>query len=293
MEQIVKINASEYGIEETKAQEIASQFKPMLDKMVELESEFNEVIKMELNEKAFKAAKELRLKYVKVRTGTASIHKTQKAFFLAGGRFVDGWKNAQEFASHGKESALEKIEKHQENLERERVAKLQAERLEQLKEFGGDAGTLNYGSMNDEIWNNFYLGAKANFQLKKDAEAKAEQDRLEKEKAEQAERERVKAENEKLKAENEAKEKELEKEREKQRQLEKELNDKKEAEAKAKADEEARAEAELSKGDKSKFEDLVKELEDLKSKYSFKSTIYKSKQNAVNTLIDKIINHVK
>ena len=38
--QIVKINASDFGLEESKAAQIAAQFQPMLDKMVELENEF-------------------------------------------------------------------------------------------------------------------------------------------------------------------------------------------------------------------------------------------------------------
>ena len=42
--EIVKLNPSEFGIEDSKAADIAAQFKPMLDKMVELENEYNEVI---------------------------------------------------------------------------------------------------------------------------------------------------------------------------------------------------------------------------------------------------------
>ena len=96
---IVKINPADYGLTETKAKEIEAMFKPMLQKMVELEEEYNEVVKLEINKDTCTKAKELRLKYVKVRTGTASIHKELKAFYLNGGRFVDGWKNAQLFAS--------------------------------------------------------------------------------------------------------------------------------------------------------------------------------------------------
>src|SRR5690606_859785 len=114
--QLVKVDPKEYGIEESKAKEIELQFRTMLDKMVELENEFNEVIKMPLDESGIEAAKTLRLKYVKVRTGTAAIHKTQKAFYLAAGRFIDGWKNTQLFASQGKEDALMAREKHFENL---------------------------------------------------------------------------------------------------------------------------------------------------------------------------------
>ena len=88
MSELVKINASEYGLEEIKAQQIEAQFKPMLEKMSALEREYNEVIKLEVSGETCAKAKELRLKYVKVRTGTAAIHTQQKAFYLAGGRYV-------------------------------------------------------------------------------------------------------------------------------------------------------------------------------------------------------------
>ena len=63
----VKINPADFGIEESKAKQIQEQFQPMLDKMVELEKEANEVFKMPIS-KASAKAKEVRLKYVKVRT---------------------------------------------------------------------------------------------------------------------------------------------------------------------------------------------------------------------------------
>ena len=59
---IVKINASEYGLTETKAKEIEAMFKPMLDKMVELEEEFNQIAGLEINEGTCYKARELRLK---------------------------------------------------------------------------------------------------------------------------------------------------------------------------------------------------------------------------------------
>ena len=75
----MKINAQDYGTQEIKAKEIASQFKPMLDKMEALEDEFNEVVSLPIDEPTTtEKAKELRLKYVKVRTGTAKIHSEQK-----------------------------------------------------------------------------------------------------------------------------------------------------------------------------------------------------------------------
>lgn len=207
-EELVKINPQDFGLEDSVASGIASQFQPMLDKMVELEAEYNEVIALPIEEPATaKKAREVRLKYMKIRTGTVDIHKKQKAFYLAGGRFVDGWKNAQEFASLGKEKALEDIEKYAENLEKERIKQLQLDRQNQLMPYEVEnLETLNLGKMADNVWENFLQGAIVNFNAKKEAEKLAEiaeQERLE---AERLEREKVRIENEKLKAEAAAKE---------------------------------------------------------------------------------------
>ena len=191
MTEIVKLNPTEFGLTESKASEIAAQFKPMLDKMVELEAEYNAIIEntdhsIELSAKA----KELRLKYVKVRTGTAEIHKKQKDFYLSGGRFVDGWKNAQIFASKGIEETLENIEKYFERAEAERIERLGARRNSELQVLGmGNSDANMLGTMSDEIWGNYIEGVKISLQRRLDAERQAEIERLaaiEKEKEEKA-----------------------------------------------------------------------------------------------------------
>jgi len=177
--EIVKINYSDYGLEEVKAKQIKEQFQPMLKEMVELEEEFNEIVKLEINEETCKKAKTLRLKYVKVRTGTAEIHKAQKAFYLAGGRFVDGWKNAQKFASLEIEEKLSRIEDHFENLEQERISLLQLERANNLEKYEVEVIPGNLGEMPDEVWNHYLTGVKTNFKQAKEAAKKAEKERLE------------------------------------------------------------------------------------------------------------------
>ena len=125
--ELVKINAEDYGLTETKAKEIEQAFLPMLAKMTELESEFNDVVAKDVTIETVALAKSLRLKYVKIRTATAKIHKEMKAYYLAGGRAVDGWKNAQLMASLGNEKRLMEIEKHFEIMERERKEKIRDE----------------------------------------------------------------------------------------------------------------------------------------------------------------------
>lgn len=180
-EVIVKIDPQEYGLEESKAKQISDMFKPMLDKMVELEREYNKVVNLDITPETCKKAKELRLQYVKVRTGTAKIHKDLKRFYLQGGRFVDGWKNAQLMASQGIEERLAAIENYYENIERERIAKLHHERAAVLEQYEVEVIPDNLGKMEEEVWNNYLTGTKANYEARKQAERKAEEDRKERE----------------------------------------------------------------------------------------------------------------
>lgn len=189
--ELVKVNPSKFGIEEVKAQQIAEQFKPMLEKMVELEKEYNEIIKLPIeDEETAKKAKELRLKYVKVRTGTAEIHKQQKDFYLKAGRYIDGWKNAQILASNGIEETLQKIENYKALKEAERIKALNDERIEALKPFEFDATGQNLGSMSQTVWENFLSGIEISYKQRKEAEAKAEMERIENIRLDKVENER-------------------------------------------------------------------------------------------------------
>jgi hypothetical protein len=176
--QIVKINAADYGLEETKAKEIESLFIPMLAKMTELEDEYNSILKEEINPETCQRAKDLRLCYIKVRTGTAEIHKKAKEFYLNGGRFVDGWKNAQLFASGEKEKTLKAIEDHFENQERERCERLRIERTNLLKPYS-EIEPLELGSMEQAVFDNYLAGVKLAYETKIAAEKKAEEDAIE------------------------------------------------------------------------------------------------------------------
>ena len=208
--EIVKVDPKEFGLTDETAKNIRAQFEPMLKKMEELEDEFNKIVKMPIDDiDTVLAAKELRKKYVKVRTGTAEIHKQQKSFYLNGGRFVDGWKNAQIFASAGKEEALEAIEKHRENMEIERIRVLCFERKEALRLYVEDVDslTINFGAMESDVWD-AYLSAKIK-EHKELVEAEEEAKRLEELRleAERLEAEKQRVENERLKAEVAAREK--------------------------------------------------------------------------------------
>jgi colicin import membrane protein len=260
--ELVKVNPSEFGLTSETAKNIQDQFAPMLEKMVALEDEFNKITSLDIEDKSTSMlAKDLRLKYVKVRTATAEIHKQQKAFYLNGGRFVDGWKNAQLFASQGKEEALEKIEKYFEYKEKERINNLQATRIALISEYVKDTTGLEFGTMQEDVFTSYYNAKKKEYEDKIEAEKQAELQRIELAKKEAEEREAQRIENEKLKAEAQKREAEIEAERKaneakvKAEQLErervqKELNAKIEAERKAEAERVAKIAQEAKEAEK-------------------------------------------
>ena len=259
--ELLKINPQDFGLTDETAVNISQQFQPMLNKMVELEQEFNVIVQMPIeNNETSKKAKELRLRYVKLRTATADIHKQQKSFYLNGGRFVDGWKNAQIFASQGKEERLEKIEKYFENLEKERIEAIHNERVAVISKYM-DVGNVQFGTMDEDVWIAYLSAKKQSYEQLMEAQLETERQKKIKEQEEIKERERIRIENEKLRLEAEAIRQEAENERLRQmdilrkqeiekRKLQNELDKIKEAEAKAEEERILKEKEEKKKADK-------------------------------------------
>lgn len=247
---MTKIDPKEYGLEETQVQTIEQAFAPKIAERDGLAVIYQQVITKELTEATCQEAGDLRRKLVKVRTGIAEIHKTQKAFFLAAGRFVDAWKNKETAPVEQMEENLEKIEKHFILIEQERIAKLELNRAEQLRQYT-EIIPMSLGLMQEDVFQAYLAAQKTAYEAKIAAEKQAELDRIAREKAEAEERERIRIENERLKKEAEEREKAIEAER---IEAEKKLSaERAEAAAKQKAIEDAariereKAESELAK----------------------------------------------
>ena len=221
------VDPKEFGLEEKKVKTIESAFTPKLVERDALAEQYAKIISSELNAETFKQARELRLKLVKVRTGIADIHKTEKAFYLASGKYVDALKNKLTLPIEQMEDKLKEIEEYEARQEAERKSKLKAERLLQLEPYGTDTEFISLDEMTEDQFKAFLSKEKLAHEVKQEAERKAEQERLEAEQkaeAERLERERLEAErieaqrveNERLKKEAEEREKELEAERKKQ-----------------------------------------------------------------------------
>jgi len=301
--EMITVKAADYGLEEKKASQISDMFKPMLDQMVGLEKEYNEVTKLEINEETCAIAKELRLRYVKARTGTAAIHKDLKQFYLQGGRFVDGWKNAQLMAGQGVEEKLQDIENHFVNIEKEKAEKLEQARYDELSKYIEDDSTMpvSLGSLSEDVWNNYIAGAKKNYEDRIAAEKKAEADRIVKEKAEADERARVAKENEDLKKAAEATEKkriedEAAREKVEQDRVAKESADAKIREEKERQDREAhQAQLNKEREEKEKAEAELKTKQDAEiqakkdEEQRVQAELKKGDADKVNDLVNDLI----
>ena len=196
------VKSEDFGITEKDAQELTKGLETIKLERDVLIDQFNEVSKLEITEENIKKFRSLRLSIRDNRTkGLVQWHKTNKEYFLAGGRFIDAIKNKEILVNEQMESKLMDAEKHFENLEKERIATLQKKRAEQIQEYLPDAFDVTLTDMEDDVWEAFFETKKRKHLEAIEEEKKAEAERQAKIKAEEEERERQRVENERLKAE--------------------------------------------------------------------------------------------
>ncbi len=179
------IDPQEYGLEKKEVISIEKAFTPKITERKELEKIYKKVITKELGPEAYKEARELRLKLVKVRTGIAGVHKSQKAYFLAAGKFVDAWKNKETLPVTQMEEKLSEIENHEKIMEQKRLEALQLHRAEELSEYVDDAHERDLSSMDDDVWAAYLEAKKQAHKERIEAERIAEEKRIALEKAKQ------------------------------------------------------------------------------------------------------------
>jgi len=324
--EIVKVNASDYGLDENKAAELIKNLPQIITERDVFVTQFDEVIRLDINDpETAKKARELRLKVRDNRTkGIEVWHKTTKDFFLKGGQFVDAIRRMESAVNERMEADLEKIEKYQERLEREQVEKLRLARLSELQKYT-EIEPVGLGEMSEDVWNNYLLGQKITFEAKIEAEKKAEEERIAKEKADAEEREAQRLENIRLKKEAEEKERlaeierkknakiladqkakadkeradllaKAEAERKEKERLEAELKTKKEAEEKAKQDAERKRKADEKAArlapDKTKLMNFCQAINDL-PRPEVKSIEAADIASKANILLVKTVNFIK
>ena len=171
----MSIEAKNYGLEVSKANELTQGLEiPRQEKEI-LIKEFEVVSKLEICEENIPKYRKLRLDIQKNRTqGTNKWHTKAKAFFLSGGKFVDAIKNKENHINEQMEDYLLKGEKHFENLEKERIEKIQQLRVSLLEKYVEDAFARELSGMEEDVWE-AYLASKKQahldfIQAEKDAE---------------------------------------------------------------------------------------------------------------------------
>lgn len=243
------IDAKEFGIEETKALTISTAFAPKIAERDGYELVYKNILTKEVTEAVCLEARELRLKLVKTRTGIDAIHKAEKAFYLASGKYVDALKNKLTLPVEQMEEKLSEIEKFFENQEKERKEKIRIERFDSIKNLIEDANIYPLAEMTDASFEDLKNGLELAAIAKKEAAKKAEEEMIAKEKADAEERERLRIENERLQKEAEEKEDSL--------KVEREAAEKKLQEEKAKADAELAEANRLAKIESDRQADII------------------------------------
>ncbi len=160
--ELIKVNPEQFGLSEIQANVIANKFLPVLEEMQPLIEKYEEIKSLDpadaTNSKQFD---DLRKKLVKVRTNCAKIHKDEKAYYLAGGKYVDSWKNKQLEITEPVEADLKEKADYLEIQEQKRKNELRDERLAELQMFDADGSMMNLGEMSDEMYDAILTGAKA------------------------------------------------------------------------------------------------------------------------------------
>ena len=163
-------NVELFGIEPAKAKEMVEGLGSTLADREVLKNAYIDVIELDITSENLATFKELRLKLVKNRTSIETWHKNNKAFYLAGGRFVDAIKNKEIEVNKEMESKLLEGEKFFENQEKEKARLLNEERIEIIRPYIDDVSGLDFSDFSDENFDDFVLGKKTRYNERIEAE---------------------------------------------------------------------------------------------------------------------------
>ena len=213
--QLTTVDPKQYGLEESKATQMRAGLTPIIEERMILAEQYQRVITQELNDATLKEARELRLKIRDNRTkGIETWHKANKDFYLRGGQFVDAIKKVEVLENERMEDNLLSIEKHFENIEKEKQEVLHNERIALITPYVDDTIGLDFRTMQDDVFEAFLSAKKSAYEARIEAERLAEEQRIESARIEAERIEAQRIENARLKKEAEEKEEQLKAERE-------------------------------------------------------------------------------
>lgn len=241
--ELVKI-VEENKLDKTQGQIILDNFTGFFKEASEWEAKAKKIKITDISQKdEMTKAREARLALKNIRTTAEKARVKLKEKSRREGLAIDGIANVLKSLIIPIEEHLDKQEKFAENLEKERLERINNQREAELRKYAEDVSLYNFKEMNDEVFAKLLSTLKMAWEAEQEAIKKVEQERIEKEKLEAEAREKQRLENIQLKKEAEAREKELAKERaEQEKKLEAErMKSKKEAEAREKIEAELKA----------------------------------------------------
>jgi hypothetical protein len=208
---------TESGLAIQEGEEIKKSYLPFLSQLAEIQSQASKINFESPSEIDETIARELRLKTVKIRTGSKDLKDERKRGYLLRGNLEQAAYNLIEASCKLTEDVFVNVEKAREIAERKRKELLRIERTELLTSYvlPEMIGLYPLGEMSDEQFSELYRGLKTAHEMKLEAEKKSEEKRLAEIEADKKRQEEMRLENERLKKEAELKAKELEAEREK------------------------------------------------------------------------------
>lgn len=193
VEPIINTEYEKYEIERTMAVDLAKGLPSIIKERETLLSQVDAILILNKDDPSTaKKAAELRKQIKSNRTqGFEKWRKTTKEVYLRAGQFIDALGKREIMINEQAEGQLEAIERHAENLERERLSKLHSERVGLVAPFvSEDFGYPDLSSMDQEVFEAYLSIKKASFEAKIAAEKKAEEERLERERVQKLHNER-------------------------------------------------------------------------------------------------------
>jgi len=179
---VLAVDPKEFGIEETKALELTVGLNPILEARAVLIEKFNEIKDLEPTKENVNLFKELGKEFLKNRTqGINEWHRKAKEVSLRVGQLLDAVKRDQTNTNENYENFLESKAKHFENLEKERMAKLRAERWERISKYV-EFEPQGLAEMSPDTFEAFESGLIARHEAKVKAEKKPRKSDLQKSK---------------------------------------------------------------------------------------------------------------
>jgi len=210
--ELTKVDPKQYGLEESKATQMLQGLTPIFAEREILAEQYRNVITLEIDDKTSQQARELRLKIRDNRTkGIEKWHSANKEFYLRGGQFVDAIKKVEILENERMEENLLSIEKHFENIEKEKQEALHTQRLALITPYVEDTTALDFRTMQDDVFDAFLTAKKSAYEARIEAERLAEEKRIEDARIEAERIEAQRIENERLKKEAQDREEELKK----------------------------------------------------------------------------------